>query len=188
MYADLNTAYVDFEANAAFAGLDMGMCADWQDAHKCHVQTMKSPERSILYVNFDNSSLTASAHQFTSPYHSVMYNHIANTELGWWNLPVFEVPRAKFWAQVHESIAKVASGLWRAPGRIVLMGEHGADQEFREVVEAALGSVLEVDVASMLEVVKTEDSRSMAARGAAEIAWRQEYWREMFQEKENVEL
>lgn len=172
MYSDLNTAYVDSEANAAFAGLHMDLRPNThQDIP--HPSTRKSPTRSILYINFDNSSLTASAHQFTSPDQTVMYNHIASADLGWWSLPVFEVPRAKFWAQVHEAIASVAGNMWKPPGRIVLMGEHGADQEFREVVQAALDSVLELDVRGMLQVNKAGDSLSLAARGAAEMAWRE---------------
>lgn len=118
-----------------------------------------------------------------------MYSHVSDPELGWWNLPVFEVPRAKFWARVHESVEKIASGLWKAPGRIVLMGEHGTDKEFREVVRTALGNALDVDVDAMLEVNKAEDTLYLAARGAAELAWRQEYWKERDGEEEgSIEL
>lgn len=168
----LNTAYVDSEPNAAFAGLNMGMCHDWQDTKACELETRRNPERSVLYINFDNSSLTASAHRFTSPYQSGMYKHVADADLGWWNLPVFEVPRAKFWAKVHEAIAQVGEEMHGMPGRIVLMGEHGADQEFREVVDAALGSVLDVHVAEMLKVNRPKDTLYLAARGAAELGWR----------------
>ncbi|KAL6706501.1 hypothetical protein ACN47E_005440 [Coniothyrium glycines] len=189
MFSGLNTAYVDSEANAAFAGLGMGLCEDWQDDRKCQSQARKNPERTVLYINFDNSSLTASAHQFSSPYKGVMYNYIANTDLGWWNLPIFEVPRAKFWTQIHEAIEKIAGSLWTPPGRIVLMGEHGGDKEFRDVVEAALWGVLEVDVGNMLQVNTVEDSLTLAARGAAELAWRHGYkTKKGSAEEVNIEL
>lgn len=176
MFSGLNTAYVDYEANAAFAGLGMGMCKGWGDQHKCLLETHKHPERTVLFINFDNSSFSASAQSVATPYDGLVYNYIARPELGWWSLPVFEVPRAKFWAEVHEAVVKITSGLWTPPSRIVLMGEHGAGKEFREVVEAALWSVLEVDVGLMLQVNMAEDSSSIAARGAAELAWRSQYW------------
>jgi hypothetical protein len=189
MFSGLNTAYVDYEANAAFAGLGMGMCKEWRDQPKCLLETRKHPERTVLFINFDNSSFSASAHNVATPYGGLVYNYIARPELGWWSLPVFEVPRAKFWAEVHEAVVKIASGLWTPPSRIVLMGEHGADKEFREVVEAALWSVLEVDVGMMLQANRAEDSSSIAARGAAELAWRSQYWaREDDGEDEAVEL
>jgi hypothetical protein len=108
-------------------------------------------------------------------------------ELGWWRLPVFEVSRARFWAQIHEVILEVAGALQRAPNRIILLGDHGANAEFLDVVKAAMWDVLELDVSLMLSANKAEDVGTLAARGAAGFASRAETWRNWKKTQEDDE-
>ena len=85
---------------------------------------------------------------------------------------MYDAPRARFWAQVQQSIGFVLSPQGKAPGRIVLLGSHGADAEFKSRVEDALWDELEMDVSGMLSVNERGDSEWLAARGAAELASR----------------
>jgi hypothetical protein len=142
-------------------------------AHAC---LLASQEQHILFLAFDNNSFSASMHRI--PCHSTnqtanMISYIARSDLGWWNLPVFEVPRARFWAQVKECVVHAVSGRGKPPGRIVIVGDHGADQEFRQVVEDALWEELEIDAGMLLRGNDGVDSERLAARGAAELAWRE---------------
>ena len=165
------------DVNAAYAGLGRGLCKEWTDFLNCTYEEDILFYQDVLFLSFDNSSfattiqtLGRAADGFT------MAGYNLNLGLGWWNLPIDEVPRARFWANIHEMIIATVSVLSRGPNAIVLMGEHGGDEEFRDVVEAALWSVLEMDVEMMLQANKGKDAGKLAARGAAEMAWRSQYW------------
>jgi hypothetical protein len=84
-------------------------------------------------------------------------------------MPVDSLPRARSWAKVNGCIV---DALGEQPGRIVLLGSHGGDEEFREVVEEALWRELEVDVGMLLRRNDGGHSEWAAARGAAELGWR----------------
>jgi hypothetical protein len=155
------------EAYAAHAGLEHTSCTH---------QTLPQQHQHVLVLAFDDSSFSASMHQTSCetkiPY-SRRINYVARTDLGWWSLPVYRAPRAKFWTKLQETIIHAVSGLGKPPGRIVLLGTHGGDKEFKEVVEDALWRELEVDVGSLLGSHWTEaDNEWLAARGAAELGWR----------------
>lgn len=166
------------DTNAAFVGLGAGLCKDWTNRHMCSLEEKAMRPQDVLFLDFDDESFSASIQSIRSQdkHHPIgLPSHF--NELGWMNLPVFEVPRAKFWALVHEAVVGVVGRMRSPPGRIVLMGKHGADEEFKSVVEAALWSSLEVDVGMMLQASNASDAGRIAARGAAELAWRSEYWR-----------
>lgn len=166
------------DTNAAYAGVGAGMCSDWRDYHKCMSKTMAFREDYVLFLNFDNSSFSASVQSIGNPYKNTYIGRRFDfPNLGWWNLPIFEVPRAKFWADVQSAIATLSSVLSiLSPNRIVLTGEHGADEEFKVVAEAALWSVLERDLGSMLAANTADSAAKASVRGAAELAWRSNYW------------
>lgn len=62
--------------------------------------------------------------------------------------------------------------LSKPPQKVVLLGEHGGDAEFREVVEEALWSVFEYDFGVILNDNDAEGVAGVAARGVAELAFR----------------
>lgn len=163
------------ETNAAYAGLGFGLCEAWTNYKGCASKERPKRPEVVIFFNFDNSSFRVGA---MAPYNAfepfTAYYYGMDTELGWWNLPVFEVPRAKFWAQIHEKILDVFANMPMPPNKIMLMGEHGADPEFKEVVKAAMWEKFEFDVELMLEASKMEDVGKLAARGAAELGWRNE--------------
>jgi hypothetical protein len=102
------------------------------------------------------------------------YYYSMDTELGWWNLPVFDVARAQFWAQIHEKILDVLERMPKPPDNIVLMGEHGVNAEFKEIVKAAMWEKFDFDVDPMLEAIEKDSAGKLAARGAAELGWQNE--------------
>ncbi|KAH4047273.1 hypothetical protein HBI04_051810 [Parastagonospora nodorum] len=160
------------DANAAYAGLGHGLCESQSSRSDC-----QSPanDQSVLYFNFDNSSFSVGAMTLKSAFQEQRtYVYGSDTTLGWWDLPVYEIPRAKYWARIHEMILNVLAPMSLPPNRIVLLGEHGADEEFKEVVKAATWEKFDFDVELMLQTVKKEDVGSLAARGAAELGWRDE--------------
>jgi hypothetical protein len=160
------------EVNAAYAGLGHGLCAPGKSNMGCKEQIAPAKLQTVFYFNFDNSSFSVGAmtlqHVFQD--HRIHVDR-SDSKLGWWNLPIFEVPRAKFWAQIHEMILDALSPMPRSPNSIVLLGEHGADEEFKAVVKAAMWEKFEFDVEMMLGAVKKEDAGRLAARGAAEMGW-----------------
>jgi hypothetical protein len=156
------------EANAAYAGLGHGLCA----ARKDRGCGKSAKDQTVLYFNLDNSSFSLGAMSLQNAFQDrEAYHYGLDSTLGWWNLPVFEAPRAQFWTRVSEMILDVLEPMARPPNRIVLMGEHGADAEFKEVVEAAMWEKFEFDTELMLQAVKQEDAGRLAARGAAEMGW-----------------
>jgi hypothetical protein len=160
------------ESSAAYAGLGHGLCEAWWNQPDCRSSSDWNKYKSVVYFNFDNSSFAVGAMNLQNAFHDqAIYSHRVDTELGWWNLPVFEVPRAKFWMQIQEMILDVLGPVSRPPNQIILMGEHGADAEFKEVVEAAMWEKFEFEVGSMLSTVAKEDAGRLAARGAAALGW-----------------
>ncbi|KAJ4367386.1 hypothetical protein N0V83_006968 [Neocucurbitaria cava] len=164
------------DINAAYAGLGYGFCEEWTIKENCTWEESRLLYFDVLFLSFDNSSFTVTVDYLRKASRELnTYNGNFSSDLGWWNLPIDEVPRARFWAQIHEMIVDTVSAWSHPPGRIVLMGEHGGDEEFRGVVEAALWSVMEVDADLMLQANELEDTTRLAARGAAEMAWRAQY-------------
>ncbi|KAH7080352.1 hypothetical protein BKA63DRAFT_488119 [Paraphoma chrysanthemicola] len=160
------------EIDAAYAGHGYDYCTP--ELADCARVPGSQKYEHALYLNFDNSSFSAGMLELQNKYQMLdqdqIFGYTINPNLGWWNLPVFEVPRAKFWAQIHEMITSVVQALPQPINRIVLLGDHGADDEFKEVVKAAVWEVLEMDVELMLSVGE-EDVTHIAARGAADLDW-----------------
>lgn len=167
------------DTTAAYAGTGALLCKDWMKHERCKSEHSAAHSKTVLFLAFDIHSFSASIQSIRSDTTSYAIGpQVSSIELGWWDLPVFEVPRAKFWAKVQEAIESIVGALGRETiDKIVLMGEHGADDEFKEVVEAVVWSALEIDVGPLLRVDEVEGSERIAARGAAEMAWRKEYWR-----------
>ncbi|CAG5157012.1 uncharacterized protein ALTATR162_LOCUS4805 [Alternaria atra] len=154
------------EAYATHAALEHTSCAR---------QTLPEQHQHVLVIAFDDSSFSASMHQTSCDAQSPqphMINYVTRSDLGWWNLPVYDAPRAKFWSKLQEAVIHAVSGLGKPPGRIVLSGSHGGDKEFKETVEDALWTELEVDVGTLLGSHQEADNEWLAARGAAELGWR----------------
>jgi hypothetical protein len=154
-----------------FAAADAGVAHHLREFAKDNVsQSKPDAQQNVLYVNFDNSSLSSGVvtlQHVDTEREMLRYN--MDIQLGWWNMPIYDSPRAKFWTRIEEMIFDVLEPMPRPPNRIVLMGDHGADQEFKEAVTAALWEKYEFDVEVMLT---KEDVGRLAARGAAELAWR----------------
>jgi hypothetical protein len=163
------------EANAAYAGLGHGLCESWSFKSDCLSAAWPAKSQSVVYFNFDNSSFSVGAMSLQNAFQEYStYLYGSDSKLGWWNLPVYETPRAKFWSQIREMILSVLAPMPIPPNRIVLLGEHGADEEFEELVKAAMWEKFEFDVELMLQTVKKDNVGTLAARGAAELGWRDE--------------
>ncbi|KAF2832981.1 hypothetical protein CC86DRAFT_338035 [Ophiobolus disseminans] len=163
------------EANAAYAARGYGLCEPSTNCISCTETLHSKKAETVLYLNFDNSSMSVGAMRAGSAFDDrATFSYGTDAKLGWWNLPVFEVPRAKFWAQIHEMIMAVVQPMARPPNKIILFGEHGADDEFKEVAKAAVWEVLEFDVDMMMGAVPKEDVAYLVARGAAEMGFRDE--------------
>ncbi|KAH9865767.1 hypothetical protein J1614_009354 [Plenodomus biglobosus] len=177
--SDSTRGDVLLDTTAAYAGVGALSCQDRMNSERCRKEKSTKREHTVLFLDFDSHSFSASVRRI----HNEATSHsigprVLSPELGWWNLPDSEVPRAKFWARVHEAIfdmVRMSEG--KSIDRIVLTGQHGADEEFKGVVEAVITSTLEMDVGSILLSSLGVDTGRIVARGAAEMAWRREYWR-----------
>lgn len=176
-----------WDTNAAFAGMGYGLCSIRTNLADCANEERQMPYEHVLFLDFDNSSFSATVQYLQHVRQEWTYSTRISTDLGWWNLPVFEVSRAKFWAQIHEVIQEVAGALQRAPNKIVLLGDHGENPEFLDVVKAALWDVLEFDIEVMLSAGNARDVGMVAARGAAEFALRAEMGRHAGRTRDGVE-
>lgn len=172
-----NNKLIYWDTNAAFAGLGYGLCKSWTNPTECMMEGAQMPYEHVLFLNFDNSSFSATVQYMQHVHQEWTYSNKVDMELGWWNLPVFEVAKAQFWAQIHEIILEVAGALQRAPNKVIVMGDHGVNAEFLDVVKAAMWDVLEIDVSLMISATKIENVGMLAARGAADLARRAGVWR-----------
>lgn len=147
------------EAEAAYAGLQSGARNTKQS-------------KDVLFLSFDNSSFSATRRLFSCDHQSSMLSYVAHSELGWWNMPVDEAPRARFWTKVQKCIVDAISEPGTPPGRIVFLGSHGEHEEFRKVVEETFWNELELDIGMLTRGNDELDSARLAARGTAILAWR----------------
>lgn len=154
------------EVNAAHAGLRHAACHD-NDKHRADCVAGKS-----LFLNFDSACLSVALIFSESVFPRALLGYTGfHTKLGWWNLPVDAEPRAAFWVEVQKTVAHLMFGQYVPPSRIVLLGDHGADEEFLDVVKAAVWDEHQSDVSSLLNGTKKGDVGWLAARGVAELAW-----------------
>lgn len=176
--SDSTRGDVLLDTTAAYAGVGALSCKDWMDPERCRKENLAKREHTVLFLDFDSHSFSTSVRRIYNEATSHRIGpRVLSPELGWWNLPEFEVPRAKFWARVHEAILdilRMSEG--KSVDRIVLTGQYGADEEFKGVVEAAI-TTLEMEVGPMLLSSIGVDTGRIVARGAAKMAWRGEYWR-----------
>lgn len=166
-----------WETSGAYVGNGYGVCKSFANETRCEEEKNKLHPEQVLFFNFDNSSFSAGSLSMRTPWRDWPDAYALDVHLGWWSLPVDEIPRAKFWARIHEVIVgmmnKGRNG-GRAPNKIILLGEHADHKEFKETVKAALWEVLEYDVDVLLEANKGMNGTLVAARGAAELAFRAE--------------
>lgn len=166
------------DTTAAYAGTGELLCRNWMNLKRCRLERSAMHDKTVLFLGFHDHSFSASVYNIRNDgtFHAVG-PRVNSAELGWWDLPVFETPRAKFWAKTQEAIQSVVGGLGRETiSKIVLMGEHGTNREFKDIVEAAIWSALGIDVGPLLQGKTGQGAERIAARGAAEMAWRQEFW------------
>ncbi|KAF2704466.1 hypothetical protein K504DRAFT_461225 [Pleomassaria siparia CBS 279.74] len=172
-------SHVFHETNAAYGGLNLGMCASWKDQQVCAHQEerYRSSPSDVLFLNLDAGSFSAALQRMTATTASNAVSASAiDVTLGWESLPVHEIARAKFWAKVQELIVGVAVALERAPDEIVLMGEWAKDAEFQEVVRNTLWELFDLDVKGSMAGGRGEEGWLAPMRGAAEMAGRAEWW------------
>lgn len=174
-----------WDTNAAFAGLGYGLCESGTNLADCLEEERQMPYEHVLFLDFDNSSFSATVQYLQHADQEWSYSNRVDMELGWWNVPVFEVSRARYWTQIHEVILEVAGALQRAPNKIILLGDHGDNAEFLDVVKAALWDDLEIDASIMLSAQEGENVGMLAARGAAGFAKRAETWKQWTKAQDN---
>jgi hypothetical protein len=170
-------SFVYRETNAAYAGHGYGLCESWRNSKECGDEEKHMRHEHVLFLNFDSSFFSATVQYMQNAYDENAYSNTNDMSLGWWNLPVDDVPRARFWARMHEELIKTVGAVQHPPNKIVLLGEHAGDAEFIEVVKTAMWEILEIDVSLMLSAHVAEGVGRLAARGAAEFARRSEVWR-----------
>jgi hypothetical protein len=172
-----NDRFAYRETNAAYAGHGYGLCKSWRNSQECADEEKHMRHEHVLFLNFDSAFFSATVQYMQNAYDDHAYSNTNDMSLGWWNLPVDEVPRARFWARMHEELIKTVGAMQHPPNKIVLLGEHAGDAEFMDVVKTAMWEILEIDVSLMLSAHVAEGVGRLAARGAAEFARRREVWR-----------
>jgi hypothetical protein len=166
-FAGLASTILYTEAEAAYYALSQ------QTSHTPHPSHPSHLTQTILYLSFDNSSFSASTYRLSShPTQNLnLISFQPRSTLGWWNMPVDSLPRARFWAKVQECVVDAVNEMGEPPGRIVMLGSHGEMEEFKGVVEEGLWREWEVDV-GMLVSGQEEVGEWLVARGAAELGSR----------------
>jgi hypothetical protein len=159
------------ETNAAYVGMGHGLCSSWENPHDCLFEETRMPYERALFLNFDNSSFGAVVQLMkTAGWQATPDSYTLDMDLGWWDLPMYEVPRARFWARIHETIVDVGNSGDGDIDKVFILGQHASDPEFLDVVEGALKEI--VGSPELTQMQKADNTEMVAARGSAEWAYR----------------
>jgi hypothetical protein len=175
-YVDLDwptwgTSSMYHETNAVYVASGAGLCNHWESPRDCYFEEMDMPYERSLFLSFDNSSFGAVVQMMQSARWQMTPDaYTVEPNLGWWNLPMDDIPRAKFWTRLREVIVETAQQRDGDLNKVFLFGNHGFEPEFIEIVEQA---VQEIYGGSRIQMtLSLGDRETMAARGAAEWAFR----------------
>lgn len=184
-----------WESNAAYAGLGFGLCDHWTDKARCEKEDRKKPWEFVLFLNFDNSSFSATLQYMQDAYAHQIAGYQLDPKLGWWDVPVYEfkIERAEHFTKIENIIFDVAGAVPRPPKKIILMGDHGLQWTFINLVRNTLFETFGWDASLLIEANSGWWHGGMtAARGAAEMAFRSQVQRRSkskgISEQENMEL
>jgi hypothetical protein len=168
---------VDYEIDAAYAALGYRLCRNWRDQAQCQQEEAEMRPERVLFVKFDNSSFSVVSIMMHSLPLKRPETYASTLDLGWWDLPVKEFPkeRASFWARMNDAIVHVVGTVARVPSKIVLLGDHADDKEFRDVVKAGVWEAIEYDAEMLMQRNDGVIKELLVARGAAELAFCAQY-------------
>ncbi|KAF2189596.1 hypothetical protein K469DRAFT_625359 [Zopfia rhizophila CBS 207.26] len=176
LLAERRSYHTYWETNAAYAGVGYGLCKSTTNLERCEDEERDMRLERVLFLNFDDSSFRATLQPMQNAYWDYIDASTLHLDLGRSQLPDNEVDRARFWASIQEAIVDVGSTLTRPPNKVILIGEHADDPDFAETVKEAIWELIEFDASFLLEANAGTDSMILAARGAAELAGRAQYW------------
>jgi hypothetical protein len=162
---------VYWETNAGYMGLGHGLCKSWDNPHECFMEEMHMPYERALFLNFDNSSFEVVVQLMkTARWQMTPDAYTLEMDLGRWNLPMYEAPRARFWARIHKTIVDIGSSGFGEIHKVYLLGQHASDSEFLDIVKGAIKDI--IGNAEILQVQEASNTEMLVARGSAEWAYR----------------
>lgn len=160
------------QANAAWAGMGNGLCEHWRDYDLCQDEEDEMGYKEALLVSFTAEELLVEHLAIWDVHRVGKYGTKRYPDLGYraWR---DNVKNETFWDLLGEKALQMA----RVTGRVdelLLLGEYGEEKLFLDALWKALGS--EFDVQEMWRSLQTEQfsAEFVAARGAAELARREQ--------------
>lgn len=166
-------------ANAAWAGMGMGICEHWQDIEKCDEEEGHFKFKPTLALTYTYDELVVEVILMVNAHRSFQYDRVRFPDLsyGTWDL---DRSNATYWETIGRKVVEIARrNPWLGPiEEVVLMGEYAAEKRFRDSIWKALGSDLDdQNLRANFQSLKFS-AEFIAARGAAEMAkrWQGETW------------
>lgn len=162
-----------YETSAAFAGYGYGLCSDYTDRAVCKKAQQDMESDVVMAVLYTRTALTVSYSITKSAYYLYESDnrHLSNFTLGY-DARTQWATEEDYWSEVERSLEKLMkeNPYYKRPARVLLMGDCIHDEEFTRRLEQALSR----QMAGMPEIL-SQDSRFVAAKGAAELAKRIPY-------------
>ena len=162
-----------YETSAAYAGYGYGLCPEYTDRAACKKEQQDMDSEVVMAVLYTSSALTVSFSVVKSAYYLYEPDHryLTNFTLGF-NARSEWATKEQYWKDVALNLGTLMeqNPYYKRPAKVLLMGDQVHDETFTQVLEA----VLRRQTTDMPEIL-SQDSKSVAAKGAAELAKRISY-------------
>jgi hypothetical protein len=171
------------ETSATLAGLNYGLCMDYNHVDKCEDEENHDARFHVLTLSLSQTAFTATCSLMRSAYIDGPLRDITSFDLGLRNVPKDEIGKERYWKDIRNAIVDVGRKPVGPLRYILLVGEDADNPIFGRVVKDALRSLIPAAEIEKSEVVFSGlNARSsslnaysplyVAARGAAEFAKR----------------
>ena len=162
-----------YETSAAYAGYGYGLCTDYKtDPEACTQEQYNMTDEFVMAVLYTDTVLSVSLSVIRSAYAlwEPSYRYLADFDLG--HNGNAEMNSEEYWSAVELKLQQIMidNPRYPRPSKVLLMGNHTNDREFKDTLVKALGAQMEE-----LPEILSEGAVGVAARGVAEMAKRAGY-------------
>ncbi|KAF8853651.1 hypothetical protein BDZ45DRAFT_677536 [Acephala macrosclerotiorum] len=164
-------------ANAAWAGMGMGICEHWQEIERCDEEEKHFRLKQALALTYTYDELVVEIVVMMNAHHSfrLVQARFPDLSYGTWDN---DRSNTTYWDTIGRKVVETSKRSAWPIEELMLMGEYAEEKRFLDSIWKALGRTLDVQKLWAPLQRPEFNAEFVAARGAAEMAkrWQGETW------------